>query len=333
MTPTKTAVIGSGGWGTALSAIWGQRGRNVLLWGRDPARIEQLQKARENSAHLPGVKLPEGIGLTSDLKACADAELIVFVTRSTALRETAIQLKRVNIKRDAALLSCVKGIEHGSGKRMSEILKEIFPDHPIAVLSGPNLATEVARELPTATVLACRQPEIAADLQRFLSTPRFRIYTGEDVAGVELGGALKNVFAIAAGAGDGLGLGDNSKAALVTRALTEMVRLGTKMGGALRTFYGLSGAGDLIATCFSRRSRNRQVGEHLGHDLSIDEITRTMGTVAEGIPTAKSAYECARKLEVDTPIIDQVYALIYEGKPPARAMEELLQRDQKAEVI
>jgi len=333
VTPTKTAVIGSGGWGTALSIIWSQQGRNVLLWGRDSARVEQLKKMRENSAHLPGVKLPEGIGLTSDLKACADADLIVFVTRSTALRDTAVQLKNVKIKRDAALLSCVKGIEHGSGKRMSEILMEIFPDHPIAVLSGPNLAAEVARALPTATVLACRQPEIAADLQRFLSTPRFRIYTGEEIAGVELGGALKNVFAIAAGAGDGLGLGDNSKAALVTRALAEMVRLGTKMGGELRTFYGLSGAGDLIATCFSRRSRNRRVGEHLGHGLSIDEITATMGTVAEGIPTAKSAYECARRLEVDTPIIDQVYSLIYEGKPPARAMEELLQRDQKAEII
>ncbi|HEY6070604.1 MAG TPA: NAD(P)H-dependent glycerol-3-phosphate dehydrogenase [Chthoniobacterales bacterium] len=333
MTPTKTVVIGSGGWGTALSVIWSRQGRNVLLWGRDPARIEQLQKTRENSAHLAGVKIPDSIGLTSDLKACAGADLIVFVTRSTALRDTATQLKNVQIKRDAALLSCVKGIEYGSGKRMSEILKEIFPDHPITVLSGPNLATEVARELPTATVLACRQPEIAADLQRCLSTSRFRIYTSEEVAGVELGGALKNVFAIAAGAGDGLGLGDNSKAALVTRALTEMVRLGTKMGGELRTFYGLSGAGDLIATCFSRQSRNRQVGEHLGHGLSIDEITAKMGTVAEGIPTTKSAYECARRLEVDTPIIDQVYSLIYEGKSSARAMEELLQRDQKAEVI
>ena len=333
MTPTKIAVIGTGGWGTALSGIWSQQGRNISLWGKDRARIDQLVKARENTAYLPGVKLPEAIGLTSDIDVCAAADLIVFVTRSTALRETAGQVKRTAVKRDAVLLSCIKGIEHGSGKRMSEILEEIFPGHSIAVLSGPNLAAEVARGLPTATVLACSRSEVAADLQRHLSTPRFRIYTGEEVPGVELGGALKNIFAIAAGAGDGLGLGDNSKAALVTRALAEMVRLGTKMGGELRTFYGLSGAGDLIATCFSQRSRNRQVGEHLGRGRSLDEIVASMGTVAEGIPTAKSAYECARKLQIDTPIIDQVYSLLYEGKSAARAMEELLQRDQKAEIL
>lgn len=333
MTPTKTAVIGTGGWGTALSVIWGLQNRQISLWGKDAHRVEELRKARENSAYLPGVKITEAVGLTSDLNVCADADLIVFVTRSTALRETAANVKEVGVKGDAVLLSCIKGIEHGSGKRMSQILAEIFPDHSIAVLSGPNLAAEVARGLPTATVLACAKTEIAATLQRHLSTPRFRIYTGEEVAGVELGGALKNVFAIAAGAGDGLGLGDNSKAALVTRALAEMVRLGTRMGGELRTFYGLSGAGDLIATCFSRRSRNRQVGEHLGHGRSLDEITTSMGTVAEGIPTAKSAFECARRLQVDTPIIDQVYSLLYEAKPPARAMEELLQRDQKAEII
>ncbi len=292
-----------------------------------------LRRARENGAYLPGVNLPDAIGLTSDLEVCAGADLIVFVTRSTALRETAAQVKKIKIKPDAVLLSCIKGIEHGSGKRMSEILAENFPENSIAVLSGPNLAAEVARELPTATVLACPNPEIATTLQRHLSTPRFRIYTGEEVAGVELGGALKNVFAIAAGAGDGLGLGDNSKAALVTRALAEMVRLGTKMGGELRTFYGLSGAGDLIATCFSQRSRNRQAGEHLGHGRSLDEIVSSMGTVAEGIPTAKSAYQCARKLQVDAPIIDQVYSLLYKGKPPEQAMAELLQRDQKAEII
>jgi glycerol-3-phosphate dehydrogenase (NAD(P)+) len=331
--PTKTAVIGAGGWGTALSVIWCKQGRDLSLWGKDSARIEQLRKTRENSAYLPGVKLTDAIGLTSDLNVCAEADLIVFVTRSTALREMAAEVKNVGIKRDAVLLSCVKGIEHGSGKRMSEILAEIFPDHSIAVLSGPNLAAEVARGLPTATVLACDKPEIAANLQRYLSTPRFRIYSGDEVAGVELGGALKNIFAIAAGAGDGLGLGDNSKAALVTRALAEMVRLGTRMGGELRTFYGLSGAGDLIATCFSQRSRNRQVGEHLGCGRSLDEIISLMGTVAEGIPTAKSAYECARKLGVDTPIIDQVYALLYQQKPAVQAMEELLQRDQKAESI
>ena len=331
MKPDKIAVIGAGGWGTALSVIWARQGHPILLWGKTPSRIEQLQRSRENRAYLPGVNLPKSVGLTSELRACADADLIVFVTRSTALRETAAHLREVTINPGAVLLSCIKGIEHGTGKRMSEILIEIFPKHPVAVLSGPNLAAEVSCELPTATVLACTRPEVATNLQNYLATPRLRIYTGEELAGIELGGALKNVFAIAAGAGDGLGLGDNSKAALVTRALAEMVRLGTKMGGELRTFYGLSGAGDLIATCFSQHSRNRRAGEQLAQGRSLDEIACAIGTIAEGIPTAKSAHECAHKLQVDTPIIDQVYSLLYQRKAPAQAMEELLRRDQKAE--
>jgi glycerol-3-phosphate dehydrogenase (NAD(P)+) len=329
----RIAVIGAGGWGTALSVIWARQGLAILLCGNDPSRVEELRTSRENNAYLPGVNLPKAIGLTSDLHSCADADLIVFVTPSTALRETAARLAKVKINSKAVLLSCIKGIEHGTGKRMSEILSQIFPQHTIAVLSGPNLAAEVSRELPTATVLACTKRDCAAELQKYLGTPRFRIYTGEELAGIELGGALKNVFAIAAGAGDGLGLGDNSKAALVTRALAEMVRLGTKMGGELRTFYGLSGAGDLMATCFSQQSRNRRVGEQLAKGRSLDEITASMGTVAEGIPTAKSAHECARKLGVETPIIEQVYSLLYEQKPSAQAMEELLGRDQKAETI
>ena len=329
----KIAVIGAGGWGTALSVIWARQGLAILLCGNNPSRVEELRASRENNAYLPGVNLPKAIGLTSDLHSCADADLIVFVTPSTALRETAARFAEVKINSKAVLLSCIKGIEHGTGKRMSEILAEMFPQHTIAVLSGPNLAAEVSRGLPTATVLACTKRDCAAGLQKYLGTPRFRIYTGEELAGIELGGALKNVFAIAAGAGDGLDLGDNSKAALVTRALAEMVRLGTKMGGGLRTFYGLSGAGDLMATCFSQHSRNRRVGEQLAKGRALDEITTSMGTVAEGIPTAKSAHECARKLGVETPIIDQVYSLLYEQKPSAQAMEELLGRDQKAETI
>jgi glycerol-3-phosphate dehydrogenase (NAD(P)+) len=329
----RIAVIGAGGWGTALSVIWARQGLAILLCGNNPSRVEELRASRENNAYLPGVNLPEAIGLTSDLHSCANADLIVFVTPSTALRETAARLAEAKVNSNAVLLSCIKGIEHGTGKRMSEIVAEIFPQHAIAVLSGPNLAVEVSRGLPTATVLACTERNCAEALQKCLGTPRFRIYTGEELAGIELGGALKNVFAIAAGAGDGLGLGDNSKAALVTRALAEMVRLGTKMGGELRTFYGLSGAGDLVATCFSQHSRNRRVGEQLGKGRTLNEITAAMGTVAEGIPTAKSAHECARKLGVETPIIDQVYSLLYQQKPPAQAMEELLGRDQKAETI
>jgi glycerol-3-phosphate dehydrogenase (NAD(P)+) len=327
----RIAVVGAGGWGTALSLVWANRGHAVLLWGNNASRVEEIRQTRENRIHLPGVTLPKSVGLTSELKDCADADLIVFVTPSTALRQVASHLRPLVTKNDVVLLSCVKGLEHGTGKRMSEILAEIYPGNAVAVLSGPNLAIEVSRELPTATVLACTDPARATELQRFLGTPRFRIYTGEELTGIELGGALKNIFAIAAGAGDGLALGDNSKAALVTRSLAEMIRLGTKMGADARTFFGLSGAGDLVATCFSQLSRNRRVGEQLGRGRTLNEIISSMQTIAEGIPTSKSAYECARKLNVDTPVIDEVYALVHQAKPAVRAMEDLLARDQKAE--
>ena len=327
----RIAVIGAGGWGTALSLIWAKRGHAVSLWGNNAARVEQIRKTRENSVYLPGATLPPSVGLTSELGDCANADLIVFVTPSTVLRQIASRFKACIANENAVILSCVKGLEYDTGKRMSEILTEIFPAHAVAVLSGPNLAIEVARELPGATVLACTKPSCATELQSLLGTPRLRIYTGEELIGLELGGALKNIFAIAAGAGDGLGLGDNSKAALVTRSLAEMIRLGTKMGADARTFYGLSGAGDLIATCFSRHSRNRRIGEQLGQGRTAEEIAASMQMIAEGIPTAKSAYQCARRLNVETPVIDQVYALLHQGKSAAKAMEDLLARDQKAE--
>jgi len=329
----KTAILGAGGWGSALSLLWAKKGHDVLLWGNNPSRIEGLRETRENRDYLPGIKLPHSIGLTSDLKECAAADLIVFVTPSTALRAIATRLCQIITNQNALLLTCTKGIEHGTGMRMSEILREIFPAHPIAVLSGPNLAVEISRDLPTATVLACTEMKAATELQNYLGSPRFRIYTGDELIGIELGGALKNVFAIAAGASDGLGLGDNSKAALVTRSLAEMIRLGTAMGGKLPTFYGLSGAGDLILTCFSKHSRNRRVGEQLGRGQTLTQITSSTQMIAEGIPTTKSAFECARSLGIETPIIDQVKALLYEGKSPVQAMQELLERGQKAEQI
>jgi glycerol-3-phosphate dehydrogenase (NAD(P)+) len=228
-------------------------------------------------------------------------------------------------------MSCTKGIEHGTGMRMSTVLEQHFPNQAVAVLSGPNLAVEVARGLPSATVLGCRDRGVAEELQTLLGSARFRVYTSEEVVGIELGGALKNIFAIPAGVSDGFGFGDNSKAALVTRSLAELVRLGVAMGGDARTFQGLSGVGDLIATCFSQHSRNRTLGEQLGRGESLEQVTRGMKTVAEGIPTARSAYECARRLGIETPIIDQVYAVLHEGKSPPQAMKELLGRDQKSE--
>lgn len=329
----KIAILGAGSWGTALAWLWAKHGRQICLWGNSPDRVERVQRTRENNEYIPGLRLPDSVNVTHELRDCAEASLIVFVTPSTALREIATRLREVGREGRSMLLSCTKGIEHGTGMRMSQILSEIFPRHEVAVLSGPNLAVEVVRGLPTATVIGCRNPECAANLQDFLGSSRFRVYTSDDVTSIELGGALKNVFAIAAGASDGLGLGDNTKAALVTRSLAEMIRLGTAMGGNLKTFYGLSGVGDLIATCFSKHSRNRRVGEQLGRGQTLKQITSSMQMVAEGIPTTKSAHECARRLDIETPIIDQVDGLLYEGKGPVQAMHELLERDQKAEQV
>jgi glycerol-3-phosphate dehydrogenase (NAD(P)+) len=329
----RTAIIGAGSWGTALAWLWGKDGRQISFWGNDAGRVERMLKTRENSDHIPGLKLPDAVKITHEIGDCADADLVIFVTPSTVLRPIALRLRGALSNHRPAFLSCIKGIEHGTGMRMSEVIAEIFPEHRVAVLSGPNLAAEVVRNLPTATVIACQDPECAAELQSFLGSSRFRIYTNNDVTSVELGGALKNVFAIAAGASDGLGLGDNTKAALVTRSLAELIRLGTAMGGNFKTFYGLSGVGDLIATCFSKHSRNRRVGEYLGRGQTIEQITSAMQMVAEGIPTTKSAYASARRLNVDTPITNEVYALLYERKTPAQAMHDLLERDQKAEQL
>jgi glycerol-3-phosphate dehydrogenase (NAD(P)+) len=328
----RTVIIGAGSWGTALAALWAKDGRPIALWGNNPDRIARVQEIRENTDYLPHVRLPENVCATHNLDDCRGGDLIVFVTPSIALREIATRVRDAGVRESGTLLlSCTKGIEHSSGMRMSAILSEIFPSNPIAVLSGPNLAVEVVRGLPTATVIGSANEKHAMELQRFLGSEHFRIYTSNDVVSIELGGALKNVFAIAAGVSDGLGLGDNSKAALITRALAELLRLGKRMGGNERTFYGLSGVGDLIATCFSQYSRNRRVGERLGRAETLAQVQADMKMVAEGIPTAKSAFECARRLDVETPITDQIYAILYEEKPLLLAMQELLGRDPKAE--
>jgi glycerol-3-phosphate dehydrogenase (NAD(P)+) len=329
----KTAILGAGAWGTALASLWSKEGREIVLWGHNANRVAQMRKARENVDYLPGLRLPESVHVTSDLRDCARADLIVFVTPSTALREIASALGKLLENSRAVILTCTKGIEHVSGMRMSEILHEVFRDNTVAVLSGPNLAAEVAQNLPTATVVACDNLDCAVNLQAILGNARFRVYTSEDVISVELGGALKNVFALAAGISDGLGLGENSKAALMTRSLAELVRLGVAMGGNVDSFYGLSGAGDLIVTCYSERSRNHTVGKRLGRGESFDDIVASMKSVAEGIPTTRSARELAQRLNVSTPIIDQVYAVLYEQRKPTIAVEQLLRREQKPEQV
>jgi glycerol-3-phosphate dehydrogenase (NAD(P)+) len=324
-------IIGAGSWGTALAAVLDANGLPVLIWGHDAQHIARITATRENSAYLPGYRLPDSFRFTTALDDLAGCDLVLVVTPSKAVREVAARLSTTALSRDAVLLSCTKGVERGSGLRMSEIIAECFPHHPVAVLSGPSHAEEVVQKMPTAVVLGCAREDVRNRLQLTFATSFFRPYTSEDVAGIELGGALKNIFALAAGVSDGLGLGDNSKAALITRALAELIRLGVALGGRRETFQGLSGIGDLMVTCFSRHSRNRAVGERLGKGERLADIIASMNMVAEGVPTTYSAHECARRLGLETPIIDQMRALLDGTRAPREVAINLITREPKAE--
>ena len=327
------AVLGAGSWGTALAVLLAGKGIPVRLWGRDSDHISLIEAKRENPDYLPGVVIPAGVTPTSSLTdALHSAGIVLVVTPSRALRALAETMQTGGkLSPDAVLVSCTKGLEHGTGLRMSEILAQNLPSNPVAVLSGPSHAEEVARNVPAAVVLGCADQSVAKRLQQVFNTRAFRTYTSDDVAGIELGGALKNIFAIAAGICDGLGLGDNTKAALVTRSLAELIRLGVRLGGQRETFQGLSGIGDLMVTCFSRHSRNRLVGERIGRGESLAAITASMKMVAEGVPTTQSAWECAQKVGVVTPVIDQMHAILYGQQSPKEALGELMLRDPKPE--
>jgi glycerol-3-phosphate dehydrogenase (NAD(P)+) len=264
---------------------------------------------------------------THELDDLRARDLVLLVTPSKAIREVASRLSTIGLNENAALLSCTKGVERGSGLRMSEIIAECFPRNPVGVLSGPSHAEEVARKMPTALVLGCADATLAKRLQQAFATPFFRAYASDDVAGIEIGGALKNIFALAAGASDGLGLGDNSKAALITRSLAELSRLGCAMGGRRETFQGLSGIGDLMVTCFSQHSRNRAVGERLGRGERLADIVSSMNMVAEGVPTTYSAYEVAQRHGLKTPIIAQMRDLLDGTISPRAAMANLMGRE------
>ena len=327
------AVLGAGSWGTALATLLAGKGITVRLWGRDPRHIERIAAQRENPDYLPGVAIPTLVTPTADLaEALREAGIVLVVTPSRALRALAEKLASIEgLAPGAVLVSCTKGLEHGTGLRMSEILAQNLPANPVAVLSGPSHAEEVARNVPAAVVLGATDQEVARQLQQVFNTRAFRTYTSDDVAGIELGGALKNIFAIAAGICDGLGLGDNTKAALVTRSLAELIRLGVRLGGQRETFQGLSGIGDLTVTCFSRHSRNRLVGERIGRGETLEVITASMKMVAEGVPTTRSAWECAQKVGVVTPVVDQMHAILYGHQSPKDALAELMHRDPKPE--
>jgi glycerol-3-phosphate dehydrogenase (NAD(P)+) len=329
--PRTISVIGAGSWGSALAQVVATRGLPVTLWAHEPAQTGEINTRHTNEKFLPGVTLAANIRATSDMAEAAAADLLVIVPPSQFLKGVAADLQKAGVRPEAPLVCCTKGIEPHTGRFMTQVLGDFFPHHRIGALSGPNHAEEVARGTPAAAVLAAEDHALAVDLQKFFNTGAFRAYSSDDVAGVELGGALKNIYAIAAGISDGLGFGDNAKSALVTRALGELVRLGTAMGGQRETFYGLSGLGDLIVTCFSQHSRNRGLGERLGRGETLEHIQSTMVMVAEGVPATANAHEQARKLGLDTPILDMVHAVLFGGYSAREALEQLLARDPKRE--
>lgn len=324
----KVTVLGAGAWGTALARMLATRNHAVTLWDFFPETVATINRARCNERYLPGIELPAGLRGEADAAAAvAQAELVVVASVSKGFRNVTRCLGGFN----GIVVSVTKGIEFETGKTMTDILAENAPRARVVAMSGPTLALEVARGIPTAIVVASGEPAAAQTVQSLFHSPAFRVYTSSDVHGVELGGALKNVIAIGAGVCDGLGFGDNSKAALVTRAVSEMRRLGVACGAQADTFTGLSGLGDLMVTCFSKLSRNRGFGERLGKGEKAEAIVASMTAVAEGYPTARAARELAGRRGVDTPVIDEVYAMLYDGKDVRQALQDLTTRGSKAE--
>lgn len=332
MKKLKISILGDGGWGTTLAILLSQKGFSVSLWGAFPDYVKLLKAKRLNSRFLPGVKIPAQIEITSDLKAViSEKDLIVFAIPSQYIRGVLKSIKNSGFNRDSVYLSVSKGIEIGSLKRISEIIKDELKNVKFGVLSGPTIAHEVIEGKPATAIVAARSRELSEFLQDVFISDTFRVYTSTDITGVELGGSLKNVIAIACGISDGLNLGTNAKAALLSRGLAEISRLGVKMGAKAKTFSGLSGLGDLVTTCSSPYSRNRSVGELIGKGKTLSQINKHMRMVAEGVPTAKSAYMLSRKFSVEMPVTKEVYSVLYNNKNPLRAVKELMTRQKKEE--
>lgn len=324
----KIGVIGAGAWGTALANLLCDNKHDVTLWGHDKNHLDEVRKHHRNKSRLPGIDLSHELKFEGDLSKAADkTECIVIAVPSKFFRDVTQEISGFS----GIAVSVTKGIEYETGLTMSGVLKSTMPKSAASALSGPTLAMEVARNIPAAIVAANPDSKIAETIQNLFLRPTFRVYTSADLLGVELGGALKNIIAIAAGMSDGLGFGDNTKAALITRAIVEMRRLGVACGASFDTFSGLSGLGDLTVTCYSELSRNRGFGERLGRGESIEKILGTTSSVAEGYPTARSAFQLSKKMDVETPIIDEVYAMLYEGKHIGQAVRDLMSRDAKPE--
>ncbi len=327
------AVLGDGAWGTALAILLAEKKHEVRLWSAFAENAEAMKRTRSNLKFLGDFTFPKNLDVTADeTMAVADAQMIVFAIPTQFLRVGLERFANAPIADCAILVDVAKGIEVDTLLRPSQVIAEVIGRDDCAVLSGPSHAEEVVRRMPSAVVAAAEDAGVAEQVQRAFMTDYFRVYTGSDPIGMELGGALKNVFAVAAGICDGMGLGDNAKAALLTRGIAEMARLGACLGGRPETFAGLAGVGDLIVTCTSRHSRNRHVGEELGRGRNLAEIQNEMGmVVAEGVRTSQSAYRLARAKQVETPIVDEVYAVLYKDKPAARAVHDLMTRQPKAE--
>jgi len=331
MSKLRIAIFGDGGWGTTLAVLLAKKGYTVTLWGVFTDYTLEMKKTRYNPKFLPGIKIPREIIITSNIKSAGiDKDIIVLAIPSEYTRAI---LKKIagNFNKNTIFLSVTKGIETGTSKRISEVIHAELGPVKLAVLSGPTIAAEVAKEVPTAAVVSSTDKQIRKIIQTVFSTKRFRLYTNADVIGVELGGSLKNVIAIACGVADGLGFGTNTKAAILTRGIAEIARLGKAMGAKLETFSGISGLGDLVTTCISKQSRNRNLGELIGKNGGFRKADRNMQMVAEGVPTAKSAYALSLKYKVDMPIVKEVYSLLYKGKSPAQAVNDLMTRKSKDE--
>jgi glycerol-3-phosphate dehydrogenase (NAD(P)+) len=331
----RIGVVGAGSWGTAIANLLGNKGFKVDFWVFEKEVKEQIEEFRENRIFLPGILLSSNIFPSNDIaNAVTGKDLVVIVVPSHVMRDTAKKISGV-ISMNSAVVSASKGIENNTYLTMTGVLKEcipVIPEGNFVALSGPSFAGEVARNLPTAVTAASKNHEIAAFVQHIFATPFFRVYTNDDVTGVELGGAVKNVIAIAAGIIDGLGLGLNTRAALITRGLTEIRRLGLALGAKPRTFTGLAGVGDLLLTCTGNLSRNHTVGKKIGEGMKLKEILSEMRMVAEGVKTAESVYNLSRKLGVEMPISQEIYRILYEDVPPKEAVYRLMTRDLKQEM-
>lgn len=328
----KTAILGAGSWGTALSMAAAESGDPVALWSPDAAQIAELAQTRRNPLfHGLGDPLPANVLPTTDLNEVLEADLILVVVPSVAMRSVAQRLRDAQLDSKAILVSCTKGIEKDTCLRMTQVLKEYLPEHRIGALAGPNHAEDICQGLFSATVIGFQEEGVADIVQHKLATHYLRIYSITDLIGMEFGGTLKNVYALGAGICQGLGLGDNAKAALVSRGLGEITRIGQAYGGSLETFMGLSGMGDLIVTCYSDHSRNLRVGRYLADGMGLEEALNSLGMVAEGVPNTLSGYQLARKVNARTPILDVIYAILYEGLAPEKALTDLIARDLRSE--